>query len=74
MSKQTSHITKQEALELLSLHLRNPKTDDETLVKLMAMYSKLQGWDKPEKPAPADEVDIPALVAEIERRRKLAAQ
>lgn len=73
MSKASNRLlTKPEALEILSVHLRNPKIEPGAMLKLMTIYADLQGWDNEE--APSAEVDIDKLAAEIERQRKAEAK
>lgn len=73
MGKQRNIISKDEALMLLSAHIRKPDLDGGTLLKLIALYSKLQGWDAETK-KPADEPNMDQLVAAIEKKRKSGVQ
>lgn len=62
-------VSKQEAMELLSKHLR--KTEDPTVVvKLLGTYSKIAGWDV--EPDADDEIPLDKLVAAVEKKRKQA--
>ncbi len=70
MSKSKSTIvSKSEALELISAQLRRSDIENAPMVKLLALYSKLNGWDA-EKPEHPEEVDMDKLVAAVEKKRK----
>jgi hypothetical protein len=66
-------VSKEEALELISNQLRRPEIEDAAMVKLMALYSKLQGWEKAEPAQPEEAVDMAQLVAAVEHKRKSQA-
>ena len=64
-------ITKREALRLLSVQLRKPRIDGAEFCKVLALYSKLSGWDEEDSPNPGDEeVNLDKLVAAMEKKRK----
>ncbi len=65
----TANVSKNEALKLLSRHLRRTN-DSSELVKLLGLYSKLTGWDKEEEDPPGEEMSLDKLVTAVERRRK----
>lgn len=61
-------VSRTEALELLSTHLR--KIDDpDKLVKLLGVYAKIAGWGKEEKNLD-EEVPMDKLVAAVEKKRR----
>jgi hypothetical protein len=62
-------VTKKEAQELLSQHLRRNALEPETLVKLLGVYSKLAGWEKEAK-EPDESMSLDKLVAAVEQKRK----
>lgn len=62
-------VSRKEALDILSARLRKCD-EDETLVKLLGLYSKLSGWDKPKDPEPTEDVSLDQLVAAMEKKRK----
>jgi hypothetical protein len=39
-------MSKQEAVQQLSKHLRRPELSDEMFVKLLTVFATLQGWIK----------------------------
>lgn len=63
-------VSKKEALELMSRHLRKNTLDPETLVKLMGVYAKLAGWEKDKKDEPDQEISMDKLVTALEKKRK----
>ena len=65
-----ANVSKAEALKHLSRFMRNAK-DAAEYCKLLAQYSKLQGWEKSEDDT-GDEpkVNLNDLVTEVEKRRK----
>lgn len=66
-----ANVSKEEALKLLSKHLRKPAIDSAELVKLLSVYSKLSGWDKEDDPKdPEGTVNLDKLVAAIEKKRR----
>jgi hypothetical protein len=65
-------LSRDEALDLLSDHIRKKGVDDDTLLKLISFYAKLSGWDK-EKPEPADEEpNIEQLIQAMEKQKRQA--
>ena len=64
-------ITKQEALGLLSDHIRKKSVDGNTLLKLLVLYSALAGWD--EEQEPSKEPSLNELITIIERGCKATA-
>jgi len=65
-----ANVSKAEALKHLSKFLRKT-TDAAEYCKLLAQYSKLQGWEKTEgEEESKPEVSLNDLVAEIEKKRK----
>jgi hypothetical protein len=62
-------VSKKEALELLSQHLRRTALEPETLVKLLGVYSKLSGWEKKDE-EPDEAMSLDKLVAAVEQKRK----
>jgi hypothetical protein len=65
-----ANISKAEALKHLSRFMRNAK-DATEYCKLLAQYSKLQGWSKDDDdPEDKPEVNLNDLVAAIEKKRK----
>jgi hypothetical protein len=63
-------ISKEEALELLSTAIRNPKIETGTLIKLVSLYSKMEGWEKAEPAQPEEAIDMAKLIAAVEKKRK----
>lgn len=63
-------VSRTEAQELVSYHLRKQNIEPEMLVKLLGVYAKLSGWDKQKEQEPDAEVDINRLVSAIEKKRK----
>ena len=65
-----ANISKKEALKHLSRFMRNAK-DATEYCKLLAQYSKLQGWEKdPDNPEEKPEVNLNDLVTALEKKRK----
>ena len=62
--------TKQEALEDLTYRMRKQGMEDETYVKLLAIYSRMNGWDKPKADKPEEEVDPLTAVLAAEKKRR----
>lgn len=64
-------VTKADALRLLSDQLRKRGVKSEEFIKVLSLYSKLQGWDKDDEPrTPCEEVSLDKLVAAIEKKRR----
>lgn len=63
-------VSKREAMELLSHHMRKSQIEPETLVKLMGVYAKMAGWEKKEDTDPSADVSIDQLVTALEKKRK----
>ena len=59
---------------MIAAHLRNPNTEAKDLMKLIALQSKLAGWDKKKEDKPTEGTNINKLLLEIERKRKEARQ
>ena len=72
MPRRKQPVTRSEALELLSRHMRDSAIAPNVLVKLTTMYAKIAGWKH--APEPEDETDINRLIAAEERKRKLKTQ
>ncbi len=62
--------TKQEALENLTYRLRKQGMEDETYIKLLTIYSRMNGWDKPKTEKPDEEASPLEIVLERERKRR----
>jgi hypothetical protein len=65
----TNPFSKSEALQKLSDLIRSIR-DEGKLLKLLALYGKLSGWDKDKSKEPSEESRIDAIVLELERKRK----
>lgn len=63
-------VSKKEAQELMSYHMRKTGLEPETLVKLMGVYAKLAGWEKEKETDPGEEMSMDKLVAAVEKKRK----
>lgn len=63
------NLSKNDAMVLLSAHIRNPKLDAELFLKVIALYSRIAGWDKEKTPAPPEQT-IDQLVAAVEKKRR----
>lgn len=66
-------VSKKEALELLSAHLRRNSIESDMLVKLIGMYSKLAGWEE-DKEKPEEGLSLDKLVTALEKKRKTEVQ
>jgi len=65
-----ANVSKAEALKHLSRFMRKT-TDAAEYCKLLAQYSKLQGWEKSgDEPGDEPKVNLNDLVTEVEKRRK----
>lgn len=65
--------TKQEALESLTYRMRKQGLEEEMYLKLLTLYSRLQGWDKPKPTTPSDEdqaEDVNQAVIDQEKKRR----
>jgi len=64
---------RREALEEITYRLRKQGLDDETYIKLISIYAKMNGWDKPKDlpPTPEEkEEDVNQAVVDAERKRR----
>jgi hypothetical protein len=71
VSRRKKPVTKQEALEILSGHLRNPEVEPNVFVKLAALYSRLMGWRATDAPSDDEGDAVNKLVLAAERKRRL---
>lgn len=62
-------VSRQEAMELLSIHLRKIE-DPDKLVKVLNTYAKIAGWGKEETDEQEDTVPMDKLVAAVEKKRR----
>lgn len=62
-------VSRQEAMELLSIHLRKIE-DPDKLVKVLNTYAKIAGWGKDETDEQEDTVPMDKLVAAVEKKRR----
>lgn len=67
-------VSKKEAMELLSQHLRRTSVEPDMLVKLLAMYSKLAGWEEDKGKNPDEGMSLDKLVTALEKKRKAEVQ
>jgi hypothetical protein len=65
---QSELVTKAEAMQIISRHLRKKDLDVGQLIKLVALQAKIAGWSNEKEPT--DETNLDKLITEIERRRK----
>lgn len=63
-------LTKKDVLQDLSQKLRKQGLDDELYVKLVNIYSRMQGWNKPEPEEEDEEATPLEKVLEAERKRR----
>ena len=68
MPRKKQPVTRSEALELSSRHMRDSAIAPKLLVKLTTMYAKIAGWKN--APEPEGE-DINQIVVAAERKRRL---
>lgn len=64
---------RKEALQEITYRLRKQGIEDETYIKLLSLYAKMNGWDKPKDPpkSPAEkEEDVNQAVVDAERKRR----
>jgi hypothetical protein len=65
-------LSRDEALELLSAQIRKKGVDDGTLIKLIALYSKLSDWETEQEPVADEEPNIEQLIQAMEKQKRQA--
>lgn len=64
-------VEREDALLMLSKHLRNPNENTDQFCKVLSLYSKMMGWDKQPAPGGEDaEQDLNEMVKAAEKKRK----
>jgi hypothetical protein len=65
--------TKREALQGVTYRLRKQGLEDETFIKLLTIYARMNGWDKPKSGKEEEEKEVSPLEAVLAAERQNAS-